>query len=53
MKKKYKIKRLTNELSSFETNPIVQPDAQTEMGVPIPDEQNVEFSKEYQEENEL
>ncbi|MBR2100397.1 MAG: hypothetical protein IJ927_03605 [Eubacterium sp.] len=53
MKKKFKIKKVTNKLSAFETNPTVQPDSKTEMGVPIPDEQNVELSKEFQEENEL
>lgn len=53
-KKKYKLsKNLTNKYSSWATNPTVHPDGKTEMGVPIPDEQNVEYSKEYQEENEL
>ncbi|MBQ9530462.1 MAG: DUF3787 domain-containing protein [Eubacterium sp.] len=53
-KKKYKLsKSLTNKYSSWATNPTVHPDSKTEMGVPIPDEQNVEYSKEYQEENEL
>lgn len=34
-------------------NPTVQPDGKTEMAVPIPETQNVEYSKEYQEENQL
>ena len=53
MKKRFKIKRKINELSAFASNPTVSPDTKTEMGVAIPDEQNVEYSKEYQEENEL
>lgn len=44
---------VTNRYSSWITNPSVQPDAKTEMGVPIPDKLNTEFSKEYQEENKL
>lgn len=35
------------------SNPTVQPDERTEMGVPIPSTENVEYSKEYQEENKL
>ena len=35
------------------TNPTVQADSETETGVPIPNTQNVEYSKEYGEENEL
>jgi hypothetical protein len=53
-KKKYKISKIiVNNLPEWASNPTVQPDSQTEMGAPIPDEQNVEYSKEYQEENEL
>lgn len=44
---------LTNRYSSWVSNPTVQPDDKTEMGVPIPEEINTEFSKEYQEENKL
>lgn len=44
---------LTNRYSSWLSNPTVQPDDKTEMGVPIPDKLNTEFSKEYQEENKL
>ena len=44
---------ITNKYSSWASNPTVQPDGKTEMGVPIPTTQNVEYSKEYQEENEL
>lgn len=44
---------LTNRYSSWVSNPTVQPDDKTEMGVPIPEELNTEFSKEYQEENKL
>lgn len=44
---------ITNKYASWVSNPTVQPDNTTEMGVPIPDELNTEFSKEYQEENKL
>lgn len=44
---------LTNKYLTSITNPTVQPDTKTEMGVPIPDTQNVEYSKEYEEENKL
>ncbi len=44
---------ITNKYCAWVTNPTVQPDNVTEMGVPIPDEQNTEYSKEYQEENKL
>ncbi|MGN1123239.1 MAG: hypothetical protein ACI4RR_02765 [Eubacterium sp.] len=51
---KYNLKESkTNKLSAWITNPTVQPDDKTEMGVPIPDVLNTEFSKEYQEENKL
>lgn len=51
---KYEIDpRIMNRYSSWITNPTVQPDERTEMGVPIPSELNTEFSKEYQEENKL
>lgn len=55
-KKKYQLSKdtdLTNKYLSSITNPTVQPDRKTEMGVPIPDTQNVEYSKEYEEENKL
>jgi hypothetical protein len=45
--------KLTNKYATWVSNPTVQPDNKTEMGVPIPDEMNTEFSKEYQEENKL
>jgi hypothetical protein len=44
---------ITNRYCINVYNPTVQPDGKTEMGVPIPAQQNVEFSKEYEEENEL
>lgn len=44
---------IMNRYSSWITNPTVQPDERTEMGVPIPSALNTEFSKEYQEENKL
>ena len=50
-KKKYNLNK-DNYLTSI-SNPTVQPDRKTEMGVPIPDTQNVEYSKEYEEENKL
>ena len=55
-KKKYQLSKdtdLTNKYLNSITNPTVQPDRKTEMGVPIPDTQNVEYSKEYEEENKL
>lgn len=54
--KKYQLSKdtdLTNKYLTSITNPTVQPDRKTEMGVPIPDTQNVEYSKEYEEENKL
>lgn len=48
-----KKKDITNKYEENITNPTVQPDKKTEMGVPIPSRLNVEFSKEYEEENEL
>lgn len=44
---------ITNRYAGWVSNPTVQPDNVTEMGVPIPDKINTEFSKEYQEENKL
>ncbi len=55
-KKKYNLNKsndLTNKYLTSISNPTVQPDRKTEMGVPIPDTQNVEYSKEYEEENKL
>lgn len=55
-KKKYSLNKdndLTNKYLTSISNPTVQPDGKTEMGVPIPDTQNVEYSKEYEEENKL
>ena len=53
-KKKHKLSEIqVDNLPSWEMNPTVQADSKTEMGVPIPDEENVEQAKEYQEENEL
>ena len=55
-KKKYQLSKdtdLTNKYLTSITNPTVQPDKKTEMGVPIPDTQNVEYSKEYEEETKL
>ena len=55
-KKKYQLSKdtdLTNKYLTSITNPTVQPDRKTEMGVPIPDTQNVEYSEEYEEENKL
>ena len=53
-KKKYRLNpKLTNKHCASVYNPTVQPDSKTEMGVPIPSVQNTDFSKEYEEENEL
>ena len=55
-KKKYQLSKdtdLTKKYLTSITNPTVQPDKKTEMGVPIPNTQNVEYSKEYEEENKL
>lgn len=51
---KYKLSpEITNKYCTNVSNPTVQPDGKTEMGVPIPETENVEFSKEYEEENQL
>jgi len=53
-KKKYRVNQsITREYAVNISNPTVQPDARTEMGIPVPDDMNVEFSKEYEEENQL
>ena len=41
-----------NKYAESVTNPTVQPDGETEMKVPIPCRENVEFSKEWGEEHE-
>lgn len=52
-RKKYHLKSsITNRYCVSVSNPTVQPDARTEMGVPIPSLENIEYSKEYQEENQ-
>lgn len=52
--KKYQLDpKVSNRYAEWITNPTVQPDEKTEMGVPIPSKLNTEFSKEYQEENKL
>ena len=52
--KKYRLNpKLTNKYCASVYNPTVQPDSKTEMGVPVPSVQNTDFSKEYEEENEL
>ncbi len=43
---------IVNRYCANVANPTVQPDEKTEMGVPIPAKENVEFSKEYEEENQ-
>lgn len=55
-RKKYYLNKNTDVTNRYITsilNPTVQPDDRTEKGAPIPDIQNVEYSKEYQEENKL
>ena len=53
-KEKYKLDpSITNRYASWVSNPTVQPDNVTEMGVPIPDKLNTEFSKEWEEEGKL
>lgn len=53
-KEKYELDAgITNRYAAWVSNPTVQPDEKTEMGVPVPDSLNTEFSKEYQEENKL
>lgn len=52
-KKKYKMnEKISNKYGAWMSNPTVQPDGKTEMNVPIPSTENVEYSKEYEEENE-
>ncbi len=55
MKKKYlkSNKRVLNRYAESVTNPTVQPDGETEMRVPVPSEENVEYSKEWGEEHEV
>lgn len=43
---------ITNKYCESVYNPTVQPDGKTEMGVPIPTTENVEYSKEYEETNQ-
>lgn len=51
--KKYQLTpELTNKYCESVYNPTVQPDGKTEMGVPIPTTENVEYSKEYEEDNQ-
>ncbi len=53
-KKKYKLdKKKSNKYGAWVTNPTVQPDGKTEMGVPIPSQENVENSKEYGENHQM
>ncbi|HIW85467.1 MAG TPA: hypothetical protein IAA48_03135 [Candidatus Eubacterium faecipullorum] len=53
-RKKYRLNpHITNRYCANMSNPTVQPDERTEMGIPIPSVENVEYSKEYQEENKL
>lgn len=53
-KRKYRLNpNITNKYCESVYNPTVQPDCTTEMGVPIPSLENTEYSKEYEEENEL
>lgn len=53
-RKKYRLSpRITNKYCVSVSNPTVQPDQRTEMGIPVPSMENVEYSKEYQEENKL
>lgn len=53
-KEKYNLDpKIANRYGAWVSNPTVQPDGKTEMNVPIPSKENVEFSKEYQEENKL
>ena len=53
-KRKYRLNpNITNKYCESVYNPTVQPDSTTEMGVPIPSLENTEYSKEYEEENEL
>ncbi len=46
-------KNIMNKYAAWTTNPTVQPDGETEMGVPIPSEENVEYAKEYGEDHQL
>ena len=53
-KRKYRLNpNITNKYCESVYNPTVQPDGTTEMGVPIQSLENTEYSKEYEEENEL
>ena len=53
-KEKYELDpAITNKYAAWVTNPTVQPDGKTEMGVPIPSTENVEYSKEYGEDHQM
>ena len=53
-KNKYRIDaKKTNKYAESITNPTVQPDGETEMGVPIPSTDSVEQSKKYGENHEV
>lgn len=53
-RKKYKLNpALTNKYCESVMNPTVQPDEKTMYGVPVPTIENVNYSKEYGEENQL
>ena len=52
-RQKYQLNpEITNKYCESVYNPTVQPDGKTEMGVPIPTTENVEYSKEYEETNQ-
>ncbi len=53
-KKKYELDPdISGKYGAWMFNPTVQPDGRTEMGVPIPSKENVEYSKEYGEDHEM
>ncbi len=50
-RKKYKLNpNISGKYGANMFNPIVQPDGKTEMGVPIPCEENLEYERETNEE---
>ena len=52
-KKKKNKKDVSNKYEIWATNPTVQPNGKTEMGVPIPSDNDVENAKEYGEGHEM
>lgn len=52
--KKYELnKAVSNKYAAWQSNPTVAYDGETEMGVPVQSEENIEASKQHGEQQEL